>query len=90
MEGLGLWNIELLLAVRGAQKDAPASSWIGEVMQNADRLDDIKSPVERAEFENVGVRVVDIVEARLTRFSSRISEARQTDINSQNMCMWEQ
>ena len=50
------------------KKDAPASSWTGEVMQNAHRLDEIESPVECAEFENVGVRVVDIIEAGLARF----------------------
>ena len=56
------------------QKDAPTSSRIGEVVQNAHRLDVVESSIERAEFENIGLRVVDIFEAGLARFSSRVSK----------------
>ena len=53
-------------------------------MQNADGLDAVEGPPDRAEIENVGLGVFDILQRRFPGLASGIGKARPTDVDREN------
>src|SRR5262245_38596238 len=63
------------------EQDAPAFEWIVEVMQHAARLDHVEGTRERAELEDVGLRVVDGLDRELVGLAFGIAETCETEID---------
>src|ERR1700758_2776418 len=57
------------------------------MVQNAYRLDAIEAAAQRAEFEDVGLRIIHIVQSCLAGFSSRVGETWQADVDGKDLCV---
>src|SRR5262249_11830421 len=70
-------------------KAVPGAEWIGEVMQNADRFDDVEVAPQSAELQDIGLRIGDTVDARFLRLALCVGEAREAEVDRQNICVLE-
>ena len=53
-------------------------------MQHPDRLDDIETPVERPQLENVGLSILDVRYSLSAALPARVSEAGTADVDREN------
>src|SRR5262245_29969370 len=70
----------------GPQKrhqNPPPHGRVGEVMEHAHRFDYVKGSADRLQMQNVPLRVLDIVQSELTRFSNCIAETGEAEINGE-------
>ena len=66
------------------QQHAPARFRIRQMMQNADRLDVVEGALDGAEVDDVGLRIVQILNAGLAGFPPRIGEAGEADVDGED------
>ncbi len=66
------------------QQQSPACHGIREVMQHAGRIDEIKRLAHRTKLRDVGVRELDVGDAKLLRHALGVAEAREAQIDREN------
>jgi hypothetical protein len=59
------------------------------MVQDPTCLNDIEATVYRLKLENIGLRIFDVFQPELARFSLGIAETAQTQIDGQHARTWE-
>src|SRR5439155_2180946 len=63
---------------------SPTGDRVCEMMQDADRGDQVECPADRCEPQDIGLRVFDVRYARLDGFALHVGEARQAQIDGEH------